>query len=67
MGSGIVLAPFRSMSNRDSARSFSHVEEEFFRDGNRRDVTEPIETFSDLDEGYQPVTIWQRLFGKKAR
>jgi hypothetical protein len=54
-------------NNRDSARSFSLVEEEFFRDGGRRDVTEPVETFADLDEGYQPVTIWQRLFGKKSR
>jgi hypothetical protein len=54
-------------SNRDSARSFSHVEEEFFRDGNRRDAVEPVETFADLDEGYRPVTIWQRMFGKKPR
>ena len=24
-----------------------------------------IETFSDLDEGYKPLTLWQRLLGKK--
>jgi hypothetical protein len=54
-------------SNRDSARSFSVVEEEFFRHGERRDVTEPVETFADLDEGYRPVSIWQRIFGKKSR
>ncbi|MBA2542757.1 MAG: hypothetical protein H0V17_24140 [Deltaproteobacteria bacterium] len=52
---------------RDSARSISLVEEEFFQNGNRPDPTEPIETFSDLDEGYQRQSLWQRLLGKKQR
>ena len=52
---------------RDSARSISVVEEEFFRAGNEIENTQPIETFADLDEGYRPVTICQRLFGKKPR
>jgi hypothetical protein len=52
---------------RDNARSIPLVEEEFFRAGNETETTQPIETFADLDEGYRPVTIWQRLFGKKPR
>lgn len=54
-------------SPRDSARSFSLTEEAFFRDGNQTETTQPIETFEDLDEGYRPVTLWQRLFGKKSK
>jgi hypothetical protein len=54
--------------NRDSKVSFSEVEEEFFRAGSNRAATEPgVEDFSDLDEGYKPVSIWQRMFGKKPR
>jgi hypothetical protein len=52
---------------RDSASSFTLVEEEFFKSGNRTDPTGPIETFADLDEGYQPPSLWQRLLGKKQR
>jgi hypothetical protein len=55
-------------ASRESARSFSAVEEAFFRD--ERTEThgiEPIETFADLDEGYQRPTLWQRLLGKKPR
>lgn len=55
-------------ASRESARSFSVVEEAFFRD--ERTEThgiEPIETFADLDEGYQRPTLWQRLLGKKPR
>jgi hypothetical protein len=54
-------------SNRDSARSFSLAEEAFFRDGNRTETTQPMETFEDLDEGYQRPSLWQRLLGKKPR
>ncbi len=41
------------------------TEEEFFQHGNRTETTQPIETFADLDEGYRPLTLWQRLFGVK--
>lgn len=54
-------------ASRESARSFSNAEEAFFRDGQRPEPTEPIETFEDLDEGYQRPTLWQRLLGKKPR
>jgi hypothetical protein len=54
-------------NQRDSAVSFSETEEEFFRDGNRLATQPGAEDFSDLDTGYKPVSIWQRLFGKKAR
>lgn len=52
-------------ASRDSVRSFTATEEEFFAAGNRAENTQPMETFADLDDGYKPVTIWQRLFGKK--
>ena len=52
-------------ASRDSVRSFTATEREFFEAGNRTETTEPIETFADLDEGYRPVSVWQRLFGKK--
>jgi hypothetical protein len=52
-------------ASRESARSFSVVEEEFFAGSAQVETTQPIETFADLDEGYRPVSLWQRLFGKK--
>jgi hypothetical protein len=54
-------------ASRDSVRSFSNAEEDFFRSGEQATVEPPgpIESFSDLDEGYQRPTLWQRLFGKK--
>lgn len=52
-------------ASRDSVRSFTAIEEEFFEAGQRSEPTQPVETFSDLDEGYKPLTLWQRLFGKK--
>jgi len=44
---------------------FSAVEEAFFREGSQMETTEPLETFADLDEGFQRPSIWQRLLGKK--
>jgi hypothetical protein len=54
-------------ASRESARSFSVVEEAFFRERTETLGIEPIETFADLDEGYQRPTLWQRLLGKKPR
>jgi hypothetical protein len=52
-------------SNRNSG-SFSLLEEEFFRAGAlQSEASEPEERFSDLDENYQPRSIWRRLFGRK--
>ncbi len=50
---------------RESARSFTVEETAFFREGERVETTQPIETFTDLDEGYRPLSFWQRLFGKR--
>lgn len=56
---------------KDAAGAFSDAEEAFFRAGSEKEksttfqVTGPIETFDDLDEGYQPVGFWDRLRGKK--
>ena len=52
-------------ASRDSVRTFTATEEEFFEAGQRSETTQPIETFSDLDEGYKPLSLWQRLLGKK--
>jgi hypothetical protein len=55
-------------SARNDAVAFNEVEEAFFRAGHERDavvVPPPIvESFDDLDEGYQPVKFWDRLRGK---
>jgi len=50
---------------RESARSFTFEEEQFFRDGERVESTQPIETFADLDAGYRPPSLWERLLGKR--
>ena len=52
-------------ASRDSVRSFTATEEEFFQAGERSEPTQPVETFADLEEGGKPLTLWQRLFGKK--
>jgi len=55
-----------AVSNRNSARSFSLEEEEFFRVGTvQSESVETPETFADLDEGYRPPSLWRRLFGRK--
>jgi Domain of unknown function (DUF4388) len=57
---------------RSDAVAFSELEEAFFRAGHEKAeavVAAPptIESFDDLDEGYQPVGFWDRLRGKPAR
>ena len=53
---------------RHDAVAFSEVEEAFFRAGHEKEaavVPAPVvESFDDLDEGYQPVRFWDRLRGK---
>lgn len=49
------------------ATSYSDAEQEFFGAGNESRQTEPVETFSDLDEGYRPQSFWRRLFGRSSR
>ena len=62
---GTRVALLRCMSNsRPRAHSYSEVEEEFFRAGAEPGHDEPVETFADLDEGYRPVSLWRRLFGR---
>lgn len=48
---------------------FSDDEEAFFQAGRDIENSEPppVENFDDLDEGYQPVSFWQRLFGRRPR
>jgi len=47
------------------ARSYSEVEEEFFRSASTEAQPEPAETFADLDEGYRPRSLWRRLLSRK--
>jgi hypothetical protein len=44
---------------------FSEEEEEFFRAGIAMSQVEPVETFEDLEAGYQPTGLWQRLFSRR--
>lgn len=48
---------------------FSDDEEAFFQAGRDIESREPppVENFDDLDDGYQPVSLWQRLFGRRNR
>jgi hypothetical protein len=47
--------------------AFSEQEEEFFRAGSMTAQTEPVESFEDLDVGYEPPRLWQRIFKKSAK
>ena len=46
--------------------AFTDAEEEFFRAGATVGEPEPVETFSDLEEGYRPPKLLRRLFGRPA-
>ncbi|MBV8761893.1 MAG: DUF4388 domain-containing protein [Deltaproteobacteria bacterium] len=51
---------------RDAAVAFSDAEEAFFKKAESGPVrTAKIETFDDLDEGYEPPKFWDRVFGRK--
>jgi hypothetical protein len=52
---------------KDATKGFSAIEEEFFRAG-QEDTKQPnvnVDSFDDLDEGYQRVGFWDRLLGRK--
>ena len=50
----------------DASVAFTEIEEDFFRAGTEKTQPPPrLESFDDLDEGYQPVGFWDRLRGKK--
>jgi hypothetical protein len=50
---------------RRDAVAFSDDEEAFFRGAERTSPAPKVETFDDLDEGYQPPGFWDRVFGRK--
>lgn len=52
-------------SNRNSASSFTELEEAFFRAGSAPEPTEPVETFADLEEPSRRRPLWRRLFARK--
>lgn len=55
-----------SGSNRNSAASFTPLEEEFFRAGATPESTEPVETFEDLEEAHRRRPLWRRLFARRS-
>ena len=49
----------------DNAHGFDEHEEAFFnRAESGTNVVPKFESFDDLDEGYQPVGFWDRVFGR---
>jgi hypothetical protein len=51
---------------RRDAVAFTETEEAFFNKAEPQTHTAPrIESFDDLDEGYQPPKFWDRVFGRK--
>jgi hypothetical protein len=41
----------------------SPIEEDFFRTGDALGEVGEIHDFSDLDDGYQPMTLWRSIVG----
>jgi hypothetical protein len=52
---------------RDDALAASAAEEAFFRKSEQTLPQPKIESFDDLDEGYEPVGFWDRVFGRKPK
>lgn len=50
---------------RRDAVAFSDTEEAFFNRAERTAPAPKLESFDDLDEGYQPAGFWDRVFGRK--
>jgi hypothetical protein len=44
---------------------FSDQEEEFFQAGTVQAQVEPVDTFDDLDVGYERPGLLRRLFGRR--
>ncbi len=54
----------------DAVVAFTDVEEDFFRAGQDKTAKHPVvhvDSFDDLDEGYQPVGFWDRLLGRRPK
>jgi DNA-binding response OmpR family regulator len=53
---------------RRDAVAFSEVEEAFFKSAESHTQAAPrFESFDDLDEGYEPLSFWDRLLGRRKR
>jgi hypothetical protein len=52
---------------RDAIVAFTDAEEAFFSAGHDRPTKPHVstESFDDLDEGYQPLGFWDRVFGRR--
>lgn len=63
-----AASPSRELAVSDVRRdavAFSEAEEAFFRGAEKTASVPKVETFDDLDEGYQPPGFWDRVFGRK--
>ena len=50
----------------DAAVAFTDLEEAFFKKNESGPVRQvKVESFDDLDEGYEPPKFWDRVFGRK--
>jgi len=50
----------------DAAVAFTDAEEAFFKKNETGPVRQvKVESFDDLDEGYEPPKFWDRVFGRK--
>jgi hypothetical protein len=55
---------------RKDAVAFSDAEEAFFKRADQPSPTHQVtklESFEDLDEGYEPPKFWDRVFGRRKR
>jgi hypothetical protein len=66
---GTSIAPSPDMATRIQTLPgwFSDQEEEFFREGSLLGQAAPVESFDDLDAGYERPGFFRRLFGKRKR
>jgi hypothetical protein len=65
-----AASPSRELAVSDVRRdavAFSESEEAFFRGAERTAPAPKVETFSDLDEDYEPPKFWDRVFGRKKK
>jgi hypothetical protein len=63
-GTAVAASQVMSDSTRNSAHSFTELEEEFFRAGSTPEELAKSESFADLDAGNEQPSLWRRLFGR---
>lgn len=65
-----AASPSRELAVSDVRRdavALTAAEEEFFKQAPKTEAVMKVETFDDLDEGYEPPGFWDRVFGRKPK